>query len=66
MSIKGLEEGADVLGFSNLVDMNGEPIIIHLDEPLTAERVKELKQIANRASESAKRLKNFVWRNQQT
>jgi len=62
MSMKNLYEGADVLGFSNLVDTNGEPIFIHLDKPLTEERVKELQQVANMASESGKRLKEFLWR----
>ena len=66
MSMKNLYEGADVLGFSNLVDTNGEPIFIHLDKPLTEERVKELQQVANMASESGKRLKEFLWRHHQT
>ena len=62
MDMKDLYEGADLLGFRNLVDMDGAPIFIPLDKPLTKERVSELQQIANNASESGRRLKEFLWR----
>jgi hypothetical protein len=65
MSMKNLYEGADVLGFSNLVDINGKPVLIRLDKPLTAERVKELQQVADMANESGKLLKRFLWRHRQ-